>query len=253
MQRFGLDLFELDVADEEDDEEDDEFWSALAAALRCWRRSIIRFLSSFRLYLSCVEYRGTFWRSRVGMQESVVPSAVWHWCLQKVFGSVPTTPIRIKNLLRTCELSWGVLFFEIVGRKICAVMVNDMISWVLWGGHGRRGMFCWGMLDANYCTSQRNPKPEGNCSWAHSDGIFHWETVGKIMDRRQNRMDSYVRLGLTPNFCWSLPDVRRRVFFTEGGCQELSRRHSKQNTVEEVCGCTKCEERSARRLEIYVL
>jgi len=25
MQRFGLDLFELDVADEEDDEEDDEF------------------------------------------------------------------------------------------------------------------------------------------------------------------------------------------------------------------------------------
>eukprot|EP00985_Skeletonema_marinoi_P008546 scaffold3899_cov80-Skeletonema_marinoi.AAC.1 len=104
----------------------------------------------------------------------------------------------------------------------------------------------------SWTTRQRNPKPEGNVHELTPTAFFIRETVGKIMDRRQKRMDSYVWLGLTPKSNTCIAEAfrtRRLFFFTEGGCQGLSRRHTEQNTVEEVCGCTKCEERSARRLE----
>ena len=54
MQRFGLDFLLFD-GEEAADDIDDEFLSAFEAELRCWRRCKRR-RSSFRLYLSCVEY-----------------------------------------------------------------------------------------------------------------------------------------------------------------------------------------------------
>lgn len=51
-----------------------------------------------------------------------MPSALSRLYLQKSFGSVPATPILLKNLSRTCEFVF--LFLEeIVGRRICAVIL----------------------------------------------------------------------------------------------------------------------------------
>lgn len=127
------------------------------------------------------------------MRESATQSATSR-CLQAI-GSVPTTPILIKNLLRACEVRCGVLVLEIVGLNISAGMVND----VQYNEAAELGCLD-GISSDEQCTVLAATKfgtdiekaetadHGGSCSWFAPVRHLRASGVGRAAKKRQNKM-----------------------------------------------------------------